>query len=167
MWKSMSAPICAGLPRLVLDAVHRRAEPLDLVGRRPLRGTRSGGRLDDLAHLEERVDEFLARILVDLPAQNVRIEHVPVDRRANTRPDLRPRDRQALGRQQADRFAHGRPRNAELRLDARLGRQGVARLVLARDDAAADRAGDHLRQALLAVTTRVRDRRTNGSVSMY
>ena len=82
--------------RLVLDAVHgQRRAPLISSSRRALRRPRGGRRLDDLAHLEQRVDELLARLLVDLPAQHVRIEHVPVDRRPHARADLRPRRRSA------------------------------------------------------------------------
>ncbi len=92
-----------------------------------LRRARRRGRLDDLAHLEKRVNELFGRILVDLPAQDVRIEHVPVDHRPHARADLRPRHRQPLGRQNPHRLAHGRPRNAELGLDLRLGRQRLAR----------------------------------------
>ena len=58
MWKSMSALICVvAAARLVLDAVHGDAERLDLFAVRPLGRPRGGRRLDDLAHLEQGVDE--------------------------------------------------------------------------------------------------------------
>ncbi len=138
--------------RLVLDALHRRRR----APRSPRRCARSAARAAAAGSMISRISNSAwmnssLGILVDLPAQHVRIEHVPVD--ASAAPACRSSAATRVSpladsRRIASRTAVRETPNSSWML--RLGRQRLAGLVVAGDDAPADRAGDHFGQASLS-----------------
>ncbi len=107
-----------------------------------LRRQRRGGRLEHAAHGHQRLDELRRRLRLDQPVQHVGVEQVPLAARPHDRAGALARQHQALGDQHAHRLAQHRAADVVLREQRGLGRQPVARLELARDDAHAQVAHD-------------------------
>jgi hypothetical protein len=97
-----------------------------------------GGGLDDLAQIEQVHQEFLGRPRIEMPMQDVRIEHVPVGSGAHARAHVLARRDQALGGEHAIGFAQGRARYRQMLAQIDLVRELIAGLVEAADDLPAE-----------------------------
>jgi len=92
--------------------------------RRTERGReRRGHRLDHLPQHEKIVDEMLVRRVLQMPRQHFRIEQVPVRLGPDARADLRPRDDQRLGAEDAVGFPERGARHRKARAHLRGVRQ--------------------------------------------
>ena len=115
--------------RLVLALVHgleRMVHLLELLRGAPHRSGGAGQRLQHLPDLEQPSEEAVIDADLQMPIENVGIEHVPVVAIQNLRADLGLRLDQALRRQGLQGFAQGSARNAVQLHQLRVARQDAA-----------------------------------------
>ena len=125
-----------------LHARVRLRDAGDLLGRRARRGEPRRERLDRQPDLRRLLVEPLVVRRLAPPAEDVRVEDVPVRPRPDARPGLRLRLDEPLRGENADGLADDGAADREIRDELVLGRKGVARLERPGHDVHPDRVDD-------------------------
>ena len=122
-------------------AEERRLDPGEVGGGGALRRHGRGGRLDDPPRLQERAHEIgIEGAPLALPGEQLGVEQVPAVARAHHHAEPRAGLDQALGGEEADRLAQGRPADLEALAQVGLVRQAPTRRPGPLEDAEAQAA---------------------------